>query len=169
MLFFAGSAPLAALAGRRRPADLLRTMHPTELLFTWWDYRMLGFPKNRGLRIDHVLVTPALAARAASGVDRDREKASSLGYAAVWAEFDSDALDREPGVDRDDGAGHKGSRRSVNAISAATSARRAERATSPWRASASRSRRRRAPRPATAFHRPRAASQAPRYSSATPA
>ena len=31
--------------------------------YTWWDYRMLGFPKNNGLRIDHVLATPELARR----------------------------------------------------------------------------------------------------------
>ncbi len=69
--------------------DLLRTMHPTEPLFTWWDYRMLGFPKNRGLRIDHLLVTPALAERAtASGVDRNSRKGKlPSDHAAVWAEF----------------------------------------------------------------------------------
>jgi exodeoxyribonuclease-3 len=69
--------------------DLLRTMHPTEPLFTWWDYRMLAFPKGRGLRIDHVLVTPALAARAtASGVDRESRKGKQPSdHAAVWAEF----------------------------------------------------------------------------------
>lgn len=32
--------------------------------FTWWDYRANGFPRNLGLRIDHVLVSAALAARA---------------------------------------------------------------------------------------------------------
>jgi len=69
--------------------DLLRTMHPGEPLYTWWDYRMLGFPKNRGLRIDHLLVTPALAARATtSGVDRDSRKGKAPSdHAAVWAEF----------------------------------------------------------------------------------
>jgi exodeoxyribonuclease-3 len=69
--------------------DLLRTMHPTEPLYTWWDYRMLGFAKNRGLRIDHLLVTPALAARAsASGVDRESRKGKQPSdHAAVWAEF----------------------------------------------------------------------------------
>ena len=29
--------------------------------FTWWDYRTAGFKHNRGLRIDLVLITPALA------------------------------------------------------------------------------------------------------------
>jgi len=69
--------------------DLLRTMHPTEPLYTWWDYRMLAFPKNRGLRIDHVLATPPLAARAtASGVDRESRKGQQPSdHAAVWAEF----------------------------------------------------------------------------------
>ena len=30
--------------------------------FTWWDYRMAGFARNLGLRIDHILLSPALAA-----------------------------------------------------------------------------------------------------------
>ena len=36
--------------------------HPPKS-FSWWDYRMLGFQKNRGLRIDHVLVSDALKDR----------------------------------------------------------------------------------------------------------
>ncbi len=39
--------------------------------FSWWDYRMLGFQKNRGLRIDHILITDALKARA-TGCTIDR-------------------------------------------------------------------------------------------------
>ncbi len=31
--------------------------------FTWWDYRAAGFRRNLGLRIDHVLLTPALRSR----------------------------------------------------------------------------------------------------------
>ncbi len=43
--------------------------------FSWWDYRMLGFQKNRGLRIDHILVTDALKARAtACTIDRAPRK-----------------------------------------------------------------------------------------------
>lgn len=39
--------------------------------FSWWDYRMLGFQKNRGLRIDHILVSDALKAQAsACTIDR---------------------------------------------------------------------------------------------------
>jgi len=69
--------------------DLVRTMHPTEPMYSWWDYRMLAFPKGRGLRIDHLLATPALAKRAAAaGVDRESRKGKQPSdHAAVWAEF----------------------------------------------------------------------------------
>ena len=43
--------------------------------FSWWDYRMLGFQKNRGLRIDHILVSEALKAQAtACTIDRAPRK-----------------------------------------------------------------------------------------------
>ena len=29
--------------------------------FSWWDYRMMAFRRNTGLRIDHILLSPALA------------------------------------------------------------------------------------------------------------
>ena len=52
--------------------DGLRHVRPEDVVYTWWDYRMLGFPKNRGLRIDHLLLTQDLAARLRT-VDVDRE------------------------------------------------------------------------------------------------
>ena len=43
--------------------------------YSWWDYRMLGFQKNRGLRIDHILISDALKARAtACTIDRAPRK-----------------------------------------------------------------------------------------------
>jgi exodeoxyribonuclease-3 len=55
--------------------DVVREVRPDEELLTWWDYRMLAFPKNDGLRIDHVLATPEVAARAAGvEVHRDERK-----------------------------------------------------------------------------------------------
>ena len=43
--------------------------------FSWWDYRMLAFPKNRGLRIDHILLSPELRARCvACTIDRNARK-----------------------------------------------------------------------------------------------
>jgi exodeoxyribonuclease-3 len=42
--------------------DALRALHPTETLFTYWDYGA-AFETNRGLRIDHVMLSPELAER----------------------------------------------------------------------------------------------------------
>jgi len=40
--------------------------------FSWWDYRAAGFRRNLGLRIDHILLSPALAERCASAsIDRE--------------------------------------------------------------------------------------------------
>ncbi|MBX3655320.1 MAG: exodeoxyribonuclease III [Ramlibacter sp.] len=43
--------------------DSFRLFEQPEKSFSWWDYRMLGYPKNRGLRIDHILVSDALKPR----------------------------------------------------------------------------------------------------------
>lgn len=40
--------------------DAFRLFEQPEKSFSWWDYRMLGFQKNRGLRIDYTLVSDAL-------------------------------------------------------------------------------------------------------------
>jgi exodeoxyribonuclease-3 len=55
--------------------DSFRLFEQAEKVFTWWDYRMLGFRRNAGLRIDHVLLSQALAANCtASGVDKAPRK-----------------------------------------------------------------------------------------------
>ncbi len=41
--------------------DSFRLFEQPEKSYTWWDYRMLGYQKNRGLRIDHILVSEPLA------------------------------------------------------------------------------------------------------------
>ena len=46
--------------------DTFRKFEQPERSFTWWDYRMNGFKRNLGLRIDHVLVSPALAEHCSS-------------------------------------------------------------------------------------------------------
>ncbi len=44
--------------------DAFRTLHPGEGgLFTYWDYFRMAFERNRGIRIDHFLLSPALAPR----------------------------------------------------------------------------------------------------------
>lgn len=41
--------------------DCFRARWPEEKMYSWWDYRMNAFKRNLGLRIDHILATPALA------------------------------------------------------------------------------------------------------------
>lgn len=55
--------------------DAFRLFEQPEKSFSWWDYRMLGFQKNRGLRIDHILVSEALRPRVTGcSVDRAPRK-----------------------------------------------------------------------------------------------
>ncbi|MES2530939.1 MAG: exodeoxyribonuclease III [Pseudomonadota bacterium] len=44
--------------------DAFRLFDQPEKSFSWWDYRMLGYQKNRGLRIDHILISAPLVAKA---------------------------------------------------------------------------------------------------------
>ena len=55
--------------------DVFAKQHPEGGQYTWWDYRMLAFAKNNGLRIDHILATAPLASRVLSAaIDRDERK-----------------------------------------------------------------------------------------------
>ena len=69
--------------------DGLRLVEPTAQLFTWWDYRMNAFKRKMGLRIDHILVSEALAGQCrACSVDlepRRHERPSD--HAPVFAEI----------------------------------------------------------------------------------
>jgi exodeoxyribonuclease-3 len=69
--------------------DVIRHVHPIGPLYTYWDYRMLAFPKNRGLRIDHVFVTPSLLERVTTAwVDREERKGKQPSdHAPVLVEF----------------------------------------------------------------------------------
>jgi exodeoxyribonuclease-3 len=43
--------------------DSLRLHHAAGGLYSWWDYRAAAFRRNLGFRIDHILLTPPVAAR----------------------------------------------------------------------------------------------------------
>jgi exodeoxyribonuclease-3 len=45
-------------------SDAVRLFPQPEKNFSWWDYRDFGFRRKRGLRIDHILITEALKAKA---------------------------------------------------------------------------------------------------------
>lgn len=69
--------------------DTFRVHHDDAGLYSWWDYRMLGFPKDNGLRIDHILASKALAPSCVSArIERDMRKGKKPSdHTVVWAEF----------------------------------------------------------------------------------
>jgi exodeoxyribonuclease-3 len=59
--------------------DAYRVHHPEPNRYTWWDYRAGAFHKNFGMRIDHLLVTPSVAARVLwSEIDREARKGKPI-------------------------------------------------------------------------------------------
>jgi exodeoxyribonuclease-3 len=70
--------------------DALRTRHPGERIYTFWDYFRNAYERDAGLRLDHLLVAPVLADRLVdAGVDRSVrgwDKASD--HAPTWIVLD---------------------------------------------------------------------------------
>lgn len=65
--------------------DALRTIHPSGPLWTFWSYMRGRWPADKGLRLDHLLLSPALAGQLRdAGVDR-------------WTRGEADASDHAPG------------------------------------------------------------------------
>jgi exodeoxyribonuclease-3 len=71
--------------------DALRAVHPDEPMFTFWDYFRQHWPRDSGLRIDHLLLNPALAPRLQNaGVDRwVRGQPRASDHAPAWIELDA--------------------------------------------------------------------------------
>ena len=69
--------------------DVLRKHHPEGHVYSWWDYRMLGFERNNGLRLDHIFATSSMASRCISAdVDREERKGKKPSdHAPVFAVF----------------------------------------------------------------------------------
>jgi exodeoxyribonuclease III len=72
-------------------ADAIRALHPDERIYTFWDYMRNRWPRDAGLRIDHILLSPDLAeCLEASGVDRAvRGKPNASDHAPVWVELEA--------------------------------------------------------------------------------
>lgn len=70
--------------------DVFRQHHPEGGVYSWWDYRMLAFPRNDGLRIDHIFATEGLAKRCiAAEIDREERKGDKPSdHAPVVAVFE---------------------------------------------------------------------------------
>ncbi|MBP6824769.1 MAG: exodeoxyribonuclease III [Acidobacteria bacterium] len=70
--------------------DVFRQHHEDAGVFSWWDYRAGAFPKNHGLRIDHLWATESLAELcSAVWIDKaPRALERPSDHAPVVAEFD---------------------------------------------------------------------------------
>jgi exodeoxyribonuclease III len=69
---------------------MLREMHGEERVYTFWHYLRHRWERNAGLRLDHLLLSPALALRLkAAGVDRAvRGRPSASDHTPVWIVLD---------------------------------------------------------------------------------
>lgn len=66
--------------------DALRRLHPAGPLWTFWDYERGRWPADKGMRLDHFLLSPGVADRLAEGgVDRwVRGEPNASDHAPVW-------------------------------------------------------------------------------------
>jgi exodeoxyribonuclease III len=69
--------------------DAVRTMHPRDPMYTFWDHRRNRWARDAGLRIDHLLLSASLGSRLVdAGVDRAvRGIEGASDHAPVWAEI----------------------------------------------------------------------------------
>jgi exodeoxyribonuclease-3 len=66
--------------------DAIRDKHPSKPMFTFWDYKRNRWPRDAGLRLDHLLLSPVLAPRLIkAGVDRElRGEEGASDHAPAW-------------------------------------------------------------------------------------
>jgi exodeoxyribonuclease-3 len=69
--------------------DALRKKFPKQKVFTFWDYFRNAYPRDAGIRIDHILLSPHFKRRLiAAGVDREvRGWETTSDHAPVWIEL----------------------------------------------------------------------------------
>ncbi|WP_442582101.1 exodeoxyribonuclease III [Mesorhizobium sp. ASY16-5R] len=81
-------AAFRRLVGRNW-TDAIRKLHPDERIYTFWDYKRNRWPRDAGLRLDHLLLTPDLAERLiGAGVDREiRGLDGASDHAPAWIEL----------------------------------------------------------------------------------
>jgi exodeoxyribonuclease-3 len=66
--------------------DALRRLHPDGPLWTFWDYKRNRWPADKGMRLDHLLLSPELSERLVdAGVDRwVRSEENASDHAPAW-------------------------------------------------------------------------------------
>ncbi len=71
-------------------SDSFRCLNQNEIAYSWWDYRAAGFRRNRGLRIDHILLSKALLNVCQKAyIDKEPRKSERPSdHAPVWVALD---------------------------------------------------------------------------------
>ena len=74
--------------------DAMRKLQPDGPLWTFWDYKFERWPKDKGMRLDHFLLSPNLSDRLVDGgVDRwARGQTNASDHAPTWIMLDSQIL-----------------------------------------------------------------------------
>lgn len=67
--------------------DAFRLFEQPDKSFSWWDYRMMGFRRNHGLRIDHILISNAVNCSACSIDKAPRKLERPSDHTPVLAEI----------------------------------------------------------------------------------
>jgi exodeoxyribonuclease-3 len=69
--------------------DAIRALHPEAPMFTFWHYMRNRWPRDAGLRLDHLLLSPQLTPRLTdAGIDREvRGRPNASDHAPVWIEL----------------------------------------------------------------------------------
>ena len=70
--------------------DALRRLHPDVPLWTFWDYERDRWTANKGMRLDHFLLSPTMCSRlVGGGVDRGvRGEENASDHAPAWIVLD---------------------------------------------------------------------------------
>src|SRR5215208_1640456 len=76
--------------------DVIRKMHPDAPMYTFWDYMRNPWPRDAGLRIDHLLLSDEAAKRMIDvGVDREaRGEEGASDHAPAWVVLRDDVKAR---------------------------------------------------------------------------
>jgi len=77
--------------------DAIRTLFPTQRIYTFWDYLRNAYGRDAGLRLDHFLLSPNLSARLnKGGVEKEvRGWEKSSDHAPVWIELTGPGAQKE--------------------------------------------------------------------------
>jgi exodeoxyribonuclease III len=94
--------------------DPIRKLHPDAPMYTYWDYMRNRWPRDAGLRLDHLLLSPRAAKRLAeAGVDRDvRGEEGASDHAPTWIVLrEAGAARRTPARGKTTAAGKRPAKR----------------------------------------------------------